>query len=257
MSELLAGGLVLYKGRPACVKKPGKGRLEIETGDGPRRVRPKDVVLIHAGPCTLADLSVSDPVESVEVVRDLLHGEPPCDLATLAELLFGVVTAASSWASWQLVADGLHFTGSPRAVLARSCREVAEESRRREEADRRARAWSGFIDRARAGAVEAGDDEFLRPLEELARGRRQGSPVLKELGRAETEENAHALLLELGRWSARDLPYADRAAVSLEAPHVTVGDPRPRAAAGSHPPARPRHRRRRQPGSGRRRLPGR
>lgn len=225
MAEIPAGGLVLYKGRPACVKKPGEGRLEIETGDGPRRVRPKDVVLIHPGPCTLAGLTACEPVESIEVVRDLLHEEPPCDLATLAELLFGAATPASTWASWQLVADGLHFSGSPRAVLARSGREAAEESRRREEAARRARAWSGFIDRARSGVVKAGDDEYLRPLEELARGRRQGSPVLKELGRAETPENAHALLLELGRWSARDLPYADRAGVSLEAPRMAVGDP--------------------------------
>ena len=227
MTELPAGGLVLYKGRPACVKKPGEGRLEIETGDGSRRVRPKDVTLIHPGPCSLADLSASGPVESVEEVRDLLHGEAPCDLATLAELLFGVVTPASAWASWQLVADGLHFSGSPEAVLARSAVEAADESRRRDEAARRARAWSDFIERARSGVVEAGDGEFLRPLEELARGRRRGSPVLKELGRAETEENAHALLLELGRWSARDLPYADRAGISLEAPRMAVGDPPP------------------------------
>ena len=226
MSELPAGGLVLYKGRPACVKKPGKGRLEIETESGMRRVRPKDVMLLHPGPCALADLSSPDPVEPVEAVRDLLHGEA-CDLTTLAELLFGDVGPAAAWASWQLVADGLHFSGSPEAVLARSAVEAADERGRREQAAAQARAWADFVERVRRGLPAAGDDEFLRPLEELARGRRQGSPVLKELGRAETEENAHALLLELGRWSARDLPYADRAGISLEAPHVTVGDPRP------------------------------
>ena len=225
MSELPTGGLVLYKGRPACVKKPGGSRLEIETGSGMRRVRPKDVTLLHPGPCALGDLASPEPVEPVEAVRDLLHGEPSCDLATVAELLFGELTPAAAWASWQLVADGLHFSGPPHAVAARSAREVAEESRRREEAAVRARAWSGFIERARSGVVEAGDEEFLRPLEELARGRRRGSPVLKELGRAETPENAHALLLELGRWSARDLPYAGRAGLTLEAPHLAVGDP--------------------------------
>ena len=225
MSELPTGGLVLYKGRPACVKKPGTGRLEIETEGGLRRVRPKDVALLHPGPCTLAGLSAPEPVEPIDVVRDLLHGEASCDLATLAELLFGGATPAAVWASWRLVADGLHFSGSPEAVHARSPREVAEESRRREQAALRAQAWSAFVDRIRRGVTAAGDDDLLRPLEELARGRRQGSSLLKELGRAETAENAHALLLEVGRWSVSDLPYAARTGLSLEAPGAPVGDP--------------------------------
>ena len=227
MSELPTGGLVLYKGRPACVKKPGEGRLEIETESGLRRVRPKDVTLLHPGPCALADLSPPQPVEPVEAVRDLLHGEPSCDLATLAELLFDDLTPAAAWAGWQLVADGLHFSGSPWAVLARSPREVDEERRRREQAAAQARAWAAFVDRVRRGGVAAEDDGFLRPLEDLALGRRQGSPLLKELGRAETAENAHALLLELGRWSARDLPYAVRAGIGLEAPRAAAEDPAP------------------------------
>ena len=227
MSELPTGGLVLYKGRPACVKKPGEGRLEIETVSGMRRVRPKDVTLLHPGPCALGDLASPEPVEPVETVRDLLHGETPCDLATLAELLFGDLTPAAAWASWQLVADGLHFSGSPEAVLARSAAEAAEESRRREQAAAQARAWAAFVDRVRRGAAAAEDDEFLRPLEDLALGRREGSPLLKELGRAETPENAHALLLEVGCWSVSDLPYAARAGISREAPRAAVADPAP------------------------------
>ena len=227
MSELPTGGLVLYKGRPACVKKPGEGRLEIETESGLRRVRPKDVTLLHPGPCGLGDLASPGPVEPVEAVRELLHGEPSCDLATLAELLFGDLTPAAAWASWQLVADGLHFSGSPGAVLARSPREVDEERRRRERAASQARAWTAFVDRVRRGGLAAEDDEFLRPLEDLALGRRLGSSLLKELGRAETAENAHALLLEVGRWSAADVPYAARAGLSREAPRAAVGDPAP------------------------------
>ena len=227
MSELPTGGLVLYKGRPARVKKPGEGRLEIETEGGSRRVRPKDVTLLHGGPCTLADLSDPGPAEPVEAVRDLLHGEDPCDLATLAELLFGGATPAASWAAWQLVADGLHFSGSPGAVLARSPLEVSEESERRHQAARRARAWSAFVERVRDGAVTDEDEEFLRPLQDLALGRREGSLVLKELGRAETVENAHALLLEVGRWSVSDVPYPARAGLPQEAPRAAVADPSP------------------------------
>ena len=225
MSELPTGGLVLYKGRPACVKKVGESRLEIETEGGSRRVRPKDVTLLHAGPCTLAGLSDPKPAEPVEVVRDLLHGEGSCDLATLAELLFGDVTPAASWAAWQLVADGLHFSGSPEAVLARSAVEVSEESGRRDQAARRARAWSAFVERVRGGVVAEEDGEFLRPLQDLALGRREGSPLLKELGRAETAENAHALLLEAGRWSVSDVPYPARAGLPPEAPRAALVDP--------------------------------
>ena len=227
MSELPTGGLVLYKGRPACVKKPGEGRLEIETEGGSRRVRPKDVTLLHSGPCTLAGLSDPEPLDPVEAVRDLLHGEGPCDLATLAELLFGEATPAAAWAAWRLVADGLHFSGSPEAVLARSPLEVSEESGRRDQAARKARAWSAFVERVRGGAVAEEDEEHLRPLQDLALDRRDGSPLLKELGRAETAENAHALLLEVGRWSVSDVPYPARSGLPLEAPRGAVANPAP------------------------------
>ena len=93
MENLRASGLVLYKRRPARVKDvdAGAGRIEVETeGGGSQRVRPKDVVCLHPGPATLADLHTPDRVEDIDSVRDLLTTETDgVDLATLAEWLYG------------------------------------------------------------------------------------------------------------------------------------------------------------------------
>ena len=125
MENLHAGGLVLYKRRPARVKDvdAGAGRIEVETeGDGSQRVRPKDVVCLHPGPATLADLHTPDRVEDIDSVRDLLTTETDgVDLATLAEWLYGapatgVPSPAAVWAAWEVVAEGLHFEGTPDRV---------------------------------------------------------------------------------------------------------------------------------------------
>ena len=54
----------------------------------------------------------------IEDARELLSGETT-DVRELGELVFGSNTPATVWAAWQLVADGLHFTGTPDRVVAR------------------------------------------------------------------------------------------------------------------------------------------
>ena len=224
MEELRAGGLVLYKRRPARVKDAdaGGGRIEVETEGGvSQRVRPKDVVYLHSGPMTLAELQAPDRVEDIDSVRDLLSSEPDgVDLATLAEWLYGssaagVPSPAAVWAAWEVVAEGLHFEGTPDHVLARSCEQVEAERERRKQAAADAEAWEALLERIRGGACQSSDDEYLRDVEGLAEGRRQNSRLLKALGRAESPQNAHALLLNIGWWTSTRVPYPARAGVPV------------------------------------------
>jgi exoribonuclease-2 len=234
MEELRAGGLVLYKRRPARVKDAdaGGGRIEVETEGGvSQRVRPKDVVYLHSGPMTLAELQAPDRVEDIDSVRDLLSSEPDgVDLATLAEWLYGssaagVPSPAAVWAAWEVVAEGLHFEGTPDHVLARSCEQVEAERERRKQAAADAEAWEALLERIRGGACQSSDDEYLRDVEGLAEGRRQNSRLLKALGRAESPQNAHALLLDIGWWTSTRVPYPARAGVPVTAPAVHLGEP--------------------------------
>jgi exoribonuclease II len=229
MAEPRTGGLVLYKRRPARVKNinPDSGRLEVEIGGGEtQKVRPKDIVLLHPGPVTLSELRAPDLVEDVDSVRDLLTAETEgIDLATLAEWLYGAPTPAAIWAAWQIVDEGLHFSGDPASIQARSTEQVQGEQDRRQRAAAEIASWTAFVERLRSGTCLPDDEPHLRDVEGLAEGRREDSRALKALGRAESVENAHALLLDIGWWNQTRVPYATRAGVPTEAPMVSLGKP--------------------------------
>jgi exoribonuclease-2 len=200
--------LVLYKGRPAHVQRVRK-RLQIELQGGETlKVRPKDVRLLHPGP--MLDLGELQPqAGEVETAWELLAGSRT-SLAELAELAYGVFNPATAWAAWQLVADGLYFRGSPEEVVARTPEEVAQEQAAREAQAAEDQAWAAFLGRIRAGRPSPGDSRYLREVEDLALMQRPKSRLLRELGRAESAENAHALLLELGHWDHSLNPYPRR-----------------------------------------------
>ena len=124
MSHRIApGSLVLYKTRPARVTEI-TDKIEIAlTGDKPKRVRDKDITLLHPGPVDSLDgLSARDG--NLDEAWELLSGET-VPLADLAELLFGDYTPATAWSSWQLVVEGLYFTGISEAVTGRDADAVA------------------------------------------------------------------------------------------------------------------------------------
>lgn len=226
MGEPRSGALVLYRSRPARVREVAAGRVEIELGDGEaRKVRPKDITVLHPGPCALRDL-VPGAVEDVDSVRELVAAEGGAvDLRTLAELLCGQYTPASAWTAWQLVGEGLHFEGSPESLRARSGAAVAQDRARHERAADADAAWSAFLERVRAGRCGAQDNSFLRETEQLALGQRDQSRLLRELGRAQTPQNAHALLLQVGWWTVARVPYPERAGLSLCPPAAAIGTP--------------------------------
>lgn len=235
--ELREGSLVLYKLRPARVARLGeKIELETEESEGPK-VRPKDVVLLHPGPLRRLAEALRPPPGEVEVAWEVLAGGTTT-LAELAELAFGAYTPATAWAAWQLVADGLYFRGTPDAITACTAEEVActRAARAAEAAEKE--AWSRFLafvrsrsaensasaagPRGQADALRPEDDRFLREVEALALGQAARSRVLRELGREETPESAHALLLELGYWTPAVNPYPVRLQVSTAQPNLPL-----------------------------------
>ncbi len=210
--------LVLYKGGPARVAAIGE-KLEIALEDGRLlRVRPKDVVLLHPGP--LADLTKLDaPAGEVEAACELLDGSQTT-LAELAELVYGTYTPATAWATWWLVDEGLYFKGSPQAISVRPLAEVSSERAAREAKDAERQAWTGFINRARAGRCAPEDAPYLREIEEVAWGQREQSRVLQALDCDPNPQKAHALLLRLGHWDGGMNPYPRRVGATLTAPAV-------------------------------------
>jgi exoribonuclease-2 len=217
--DFRSGSLALYKKRPARVVHTGE-RIEIALENGDlARVRPKDLVLLHPGPVgSLAELR---PMEGeVELAWQMLSesGEA-LSLGELAELIYGEYTPASAWATWQLVEDSLYFYGAPGQVMARLAEQVAQEQGQRQARAAEAQAWANFVQRARIGRIHPQEDgRFLREVEDLALGRRKDSRLLRELGRSERPENAHALLLGCGAWDHFVDPYPARLGLPITAP---------------------------------------
>jgi exoribonuclease-2 len=210
--------LVLYKMRPARVQHLGE-KLTLELEDGATvNVRPKDVVLLHAGPLrSLGELR--RPAGEPQTAWELLAGGPTT-LLELAELAYGSFTPATAWAAWEVVADGLYFRGTPEKIHACTAAEVSvtQEARAAEKAEKK--AWEGFLGRVSEGRCAPEDLRYLREVESLALGRNDHSRTLRALGREESPENAHELLLAFGYWGAWNNPHPQRLEVALNPPET-------------------------------------
>jgi len=214
------GSLVLYKNRPARVERTGdKLELELEAGKTVK-VRPKDVTLLHPGPIQHLD-QLQPQRGEVKTAWELLSGETTT-LAELAELVYEVYTPATAWAAWKLATDGLYFSGTPEAIIARRPEEVAREQTARQAKAAEEQAWTAFLERVQAGQYLPQDERYLKEVEALSLGQRDKSRVLRELGRAESRENAHALLLELGYWDHTFDPYPQRLGITITPPQASL-----------------------------------
>ncbi len=221
--ELLReGSLILYKNRPGRVTTAGNKKINIALQGGETvSVRPKDVLLLHPGPLqNLAALRSHNG--EIREAWELLAGETTT-LTELAELAYGDYTPATAWAAWEHVLDGLYFSGTPAAVLAHPADFVEAEQAARAARAAAEQAWNAFLARLQAATYDpATDGDNLRDVVELALGQRPGSRVLQALGRSETPEQAHALLLEIGYWDERVNPYPQRVNVPVTEPQFTL-----------------------------------
>ena len=219
--NISAGALVLYKSRPARVRETGD-KIAIRTeGGADKKVRDKDVLLLHPGPFAgFGELVPRDG--EVEEAWDMLEGES-VSLAELADLVFGEFTPSSAWATWELLADGVYFQGQPDGIQPRSGEDVRATREAREAKQRAEREWQSLLDRIHAGRFEAGDEKPLSEIERLAYGDIKTSRLMKALKRPETGEGAHALLLKLGYWDEMINPQARRRKLPLTDPDLPIG----------------------------------
>lgn len=222
MSAIRADSLVLYKTHPARVVAVGE-KLDIELEGGQtKKVRTKDLMLLHPGP--LRNLGELRPREGdINTAWELLQGSES-RIAELAELIYDEFSPATAWLTWQRVAEGLYFTGTPESIRVSSPDEVARILSAQAAKEAAERAWESFLERLGRGAIEEGDRDRLREVESLALGRTEHSRILQTLGHQETPENAHRLLVASGYWPVDHNPYPARVGVHLEDPGFPLPD---------------------------------
>ena len=217
--------LVLYKQSPALVTSEGDKFDILLPGGKSRSVREKDVFPLHPGPVPgYPDLEAGTPEGQPEEAWELLQGESP-SLEELAELAFGEYTPSTSWAAFKLLNRSPWFTGTPDAIVVADEESVAERIRAEREKAEAEERWSDFLERFRRGKIDRNADEpFLRDLEMYALGRSKGSRILKALGKTQTPENAHRVMLAHGVKDPGWNPHPLRLDVPLDVPDYPLGD---------------------------------
>jgi exoribonuclease-2 len=234
--------LVAYKNRPALVTAWGE-KLEIALAGGEIvKVREKDVELVHPGPIRSVEEAVRIPDRAnVREAWELLEGSA-VPLKELAELAYGGFSPQSAWAAYCLLKEGLYFSGTVNALSPRDAVAVAAEEQKREEKQREAREREAFLERLRKhlaapeaslsgqpvpGAFDQTERRFLQDVEALALGKAEKSRTLRDLGRSETPEEAHRILLHCGAWTPAVNPHPARFGVSPVSVSVFPGFPPP------------------------------
>jgi exoribonuclease-2 len=234
--------LVLYKTRPAVVTGTGGDKITISTlGQDKKpqtlKVREKDVELLHPGPCSLNDIEGEGPAGNIREAWELLAaggGESGAvSLKELAELAWGEFSPSAAWAAWEALREGLYFAGEPRSIRIKSADEVGEAESKRGQKQREAGERSAFLDRLKAALAGNGpaltetDRRYLQDVEALAWEQTNKSRTLKDLGRPETPQEAHRLLLAAGVWTLRENPHPRRFGVSLALAAANPAPPPP------------------------------
>ena len=246
--------LVIYKNRPALVLSSAgavdaeKINISVFGGDSLQqlsavKVREKDIELLHPGPCELKNLEAAAGCNVREAlpgnVREawelLLEAVNAVSIKELAELVYGNFSPGTAWAAYELLRADLFFSGDIHSIRARPREAVEGDEKKREEKQKESGEKAAFLEKlkklppfrgpapsgggaaAPAGWIAAPEERrFLLDVEALARGRSDKSKTLKELGKTETPEEAHRLLLSAGVWTVWENPHPDRFGFSRE-----------------------------------------
>ena len=235
MIKAALNSLVWYKGRPALVTALGE-KITItaaaKKGTESINVREKDIEVLHPGPVTntaiLNDLANQTDKNSsgkdqnyidqnIRETWELIEsGGIPVNLKDLAELAYGEFTPQSTWAARILLDDGLYFTGNVDEISAKSAAELGAAEEKRQGKAKENSEREAFLERTKKGMFDpVVDNRFMQDVEALAFEKTDKSRTMKELGRAETPQSAHRLLLECGFWDKQFNPYPQRFGISL------------------------------------------
>jgi exoribonuclease-2 len=224
--------LVVYKNKPALIKEKTADKLLIVLAGGDTvKVREKDIEIIHPGPLkNLSEIGENGAV-SAGTVREtwelLLAEGQTVPLKELAELAFGAYSPAGAWAAFSLLLDGLYFTGTADAIRPRQREQVSADEKKRAEKQQTSGERELFLERLKSRRLDLpSDNRFMQDVEALAYGRTNKSRTMKDIGRGETPEDAHDLLLESGFWNEQHNPHPGRCGVSL-LPAQCAPDPPP------------------------------
>lgn len=219
---MICDRLVLYKYRLAIVKSAGD-KIEIFFEDGKSKsVRDKDISPLSHG--EIKSFSELKNLEGdVETAWELMQGET-IDFKELTELIYGEDNPSAAALFWELLKDRLFFkyNGDLSKIEVTSQEDYEAEMAKRQAKELAQKRWEEFIDLIKSGKYDQNYQEFYNELEQYAYGTLKKSRILSVLGKEQSYENAHRLLLKLGIWDSANNPYPQRSGLAMENPTHSV-----------------------------------
>ena len=229
------GNLVLYKNQPALITDVQADKFEITLESGTKKVREKDIVLLHNGECRSIKVALDAEVPAADFgeAADFFEGETP-SFAELAELLWGTYTAEQSWKLWETLCASPYFicTSPAEPIGIRTQAEIERLNQKQTEKAQAEKLRQDFIAALRAcmqGKPFTESKElytpFFQELEALALGSSSASKILKDAKLEQTPEQAHDILLKTGFWPIEKNPYPARFGHSLHSSKADIPEP--------------------------------
>ena len=244
--------VVLYKNTVAVVTERDQDKYLIKfctqpatsTGKkavyGEQKVREKDVILLHEGPCSSLDqvLLFSNPnvQNQLDETYELLCSDEttagePISLSDLSEYACGGLKADESWAFYSAVCADVRFCLSledfknGRLIFTiRSKEEIDAINQKNYEKEHEAEIRKAFIERLKSKKLDLPSDaKFMGEVEAFALNKTDKSKVLAEAGISQTVEKAHQLLIDTGIWDVTKNPYPTRFGFSFDSAREQLG----------------------------------
>ena len=244
--------LVLYKNQPAvvidrdgdkylirfCTQPATPGGKKAVYGE--QKVREKDVVLLHEGPCTSLETvlnyskdGISDKLlEAYELLMsDESTASEAVSLSDLAEYSVGSFNADEAWILFSTASNDVHFQLSQDDLkngavcfTLRSAEEIEALNKKQYEKEHEAEIRAAFIERVKARKLNLPDDaKFMGEVEAFALCKTDKSRVLQEAKVPQTIEAAHKLLIDTGIWDFTKNPYPTRFGFSFDSAKEQLG----------------------------------
>ena len=207
---------------------------------GEQKVREKDVVLLHEGPCSSLEavLAFSDDklAAQLEETHELLLSDDSTateaiSLADLCEYARGGFAANEVWAFYSAVNSSVLFAQDSEALkngkiqfIPRSTEEVEALNKKHYEKEHESEIRAAFIARLKARKLELPDDaKFMGEVEAFALCKTDKCRVLADAGVSQTIEAAHKLLIDTGIWDFTKNPYPTRYGFSFDSAKDQLG----------------------------------
>lgn len=247
--------VVLYKNQVAVVEDRDGDKYLIRfctqpatsTGKkavyGEQKVREKDVVLLHQGPCSSLETVLNNwnPdqnqfVASLKETYELLQSDEatasePILLSDLSEYAVSSFEADLSWAFYNSVLSMPEFSLQNEELkngkiifVLRTADEINAINQKNYEKEHEAEIRSAFIERVKSKKLNLPEDaKFMGEVEAFALNKTDKSKVLQESGISQTPEKAHQLLIDTGIWDFTKNVYPTRFGFSFDSASEALG----------------------------------